>query len=215
MVAKTSSDLSVLRRYTDLPSLLYLLANRRLTLLSPASWDDSNDSHFLEVYKNRKNLKSVLALCFAQTSETYHHWRVFTGGTSGVCIQFAKADFLEGLPQDVMRRRVKYVKMRELRAVARVLDDLPFLKRYPFRDEKEFRIVYEDAKVECGTKDFDIQLSVIRRVTLNPWIPAPLYKAVKDLFRRIDGCSKLSVTKTTLVNNELWKAAGSAAKRRG
>lgn len=65
-----------LRRYTDLTALIYLLRKRKLTLLDPGSWDDSNDSHYLTLYKEKRKLKSVLALCFMQTDERYHHWSV-------------------------------------------------------------------------------------------------------------------------------------------
>jgi hypothetical protein len=33
-----------LRRYTDIPALVYLLAERKITLVDPQSWDDANDS---------------------------------------------------------------------------------------------------------------------------------------------------------------------------
>ncbi len=77
-----------LRRYTDLPGLIYVLRERKITLLDPQSCDDSNDSHYLTLYKQKKRLGSVLALCFTQASETYHRWRVFANGASGVCITF-------------------------------------------------------------------------------------------------------------------------------
>lgn len=61
------------KRYTDLPSLIQILMNRELTLLDPSSWDDKNDSYFISTYKEKKQLQSVLALCFTKKSETYHH----------------------------------------------------------------------------------------------------------------------------------------------
>jgi Family of unknown function (DUF6152) len=39
-----------LRRYTDIPALISLLSERKITLLDPASWDDKNDSRFLALY---------------------------------------------------------------------------------------------------------------------------------------------------------------------
>jgi hypothetical protein len=47
-----------LRRYTDLTALIYLLRKRRLTLLDPSSWDDSNDSYYLTLYKEKRKLNS-------------------------------------------------------------------------------------------------------------------------------------------------------------
>ncbi len=61
-MAKTRSTES-LRRYTDLPALLHLLKHRKITLLDPSTWDDTNDSYYLLKYKERKGLKTVLALC--------------------------------------------------------------------------------------------------------------------------------------------------------
>lgn len=70
-----------LRRYTDLTSLMYLLHKRKITLLDPASWDDKNDSHYLTLYKEKRKLRSVLALCFSRrTSDTI----------SGVCSHSAR-----------------------------------------------------------------------------------------------------------------------------
>jgi len=60
-------------------------------LLNPVSWDDANDSHFLNVYKQAKNLTCLNALCFSEADETYHHWRVFAGGSGGIRITFKRA----------------------------------------------------------------------------------------------------------------------------
>ena len=49
------SSKKYLRRYTDLTALIYLLRNGKITLLDPETWDDSNDSHYLAVYKKRRN----------------------------------------------------------------------------------------------------------------------------------------------------------------
>jgi hypothetical protein len=44
-----------LRRYTDIPALVSLLTERKITLLDPASWDDKNDSRFLDLYQGGQN----------------------------------------------------------------------------------------------------------------------------------------------------------------
>ena len=195
-----------------MPSLLHLLQRKKLTLLSPKLWDDKNDSHYIKAYKRRKRLKSVLALCFTEASETYHHWRVFSGGSSGICLEFDKGKFLSALDglapserRDITTKRVQYKKINELREALPELADFPFLKRYPFRDEKEFRIIFEDKRNAVETKEFDIQLSSIRRLIMNPWMPKSLFETVKELIHSIDGCEKLVITRTTLVENEEWK----------
>src|SRR5713226_2636906 len=83
-----------LRRYTDLPGLVYLLRKQCITLVDPQSWDDTNDSYYLTLYREKQQLASVLALCFTQVTDTYHHWRVFAAGASGVCISFRRKELL-------------------------------------------------------------------------------------------------------------------------
>lgn len=80
--------MNYLRRYTDLPTLLHLLIERELTFLDPSRWDDKNDAFYMEKYREFNALRTLLALCFTQAPETYHHWRVFCSGPSGVCLYF-------------------------------------------------------------------------------------------------------------------------------
>ncbi|MGB5081258.1 MAG: DUF2971 domain-containing protein, partial [Burkholderiales bacterium] len=121
-----------LRRYTDIPALIYLLNERKITLLDPQSWDDSNDSHYLTLYKEKKKLESVLALCFTQAGETYHHWRVFADGSSGVCIRFKRPELLSAIKKQpgLRTRTVTYLTLEEIRDKKPAIHDLPFLKRW-------------------------------------------------------------------------------------
>jgi hypothetical protein len=84
-------------RYTNLAATLHMLRTRNITLLNPATWDDTNDSYFMSEYKRLKNAKSVLALCFAESEESYHHWRIFSAGGDGVRIEFDKTALLAAL----------------------------------------------------------------------------------------------------------------------
>jgi len=79
------SEADYLRRYTSLPVLIDMLAERRLTLVDPGQWSDKNDTAYLAAYKEAKKLKCLVALCFTATSETFHHWNVFSPGPGGVC----------------------------------------------------------------------------------------------------------------------------------
>jgi hypothetical protein len=197
----------ILRRYTALPQLFYMLATRNITLLSPETWDDRNDASFLESYKKRRKLKSVLALCFTEAPEQYHHWKVFAGGSSGVRIEFDGARLLEQVARvkGIRTGAVIYKKIDDIRKQSPKAEELPFLKRYPFRDEMEFRVVYEDKRAVLGAKDIPFELNAIRRIVLSPWLPAALVPTVKSVVRGVDGCSALKVTRTTLVENEEWK----------
>src|SRR6266403_486152 len=130
-----------LRRYTDLSRLFYLLAERKLTLLDASGWDDRNDRYCLRRYREAKGHKSVLALCFVQSSERYHLWKVFGAGASGVRIKFKRKALLKAMDKvpGVLHEAVKYLTLKEL-AGPFSMDRLPFVKRYGFLEEEEYRL---------------------------------------------------------------------------
>ena len=206
---KTAQPVTILRRYTSLASLLALLQDEKLTLLSPGFWEDRNDAFYMSQYKTRKDLKTLLALCFSESDETYHHWRVFTHGADGVCIHFKREALLAALPlgHQLTAGPVTYRKIADLPRQKPRLEQLPFLKRQPYGDECEFRLVYEDKKTEMETRAFALPIRTIARVTLNPWLSPPLAAAVKRAIRSTPGCSALKVYQTTLLENETWKKA--------
>jgi hypothetical protein len=204
---------TILRRYTDLPALIRVLKERKITLLDPQSWDDSNDSYYLKLYKEKKGLQAVLALCFTQASETYHHWRVFASGSSGVCVSFHRADLLtavKGTP-GLQPKAVKYLTLSQIRDKDLAVKDLPFLKRYAFGNEDEFRMIFESESEALTSLDVDIPLECIDRVTLSPWLHPNLSDHVKALLRSIDGCPAMSFVRSTLIGNEEWKELGQTA----
>ncbi len=199
-----------LRRYTDLPALFYLLTERKLTLLDPQSWDDRNDSHYLALYREKRRLKSVLALCFTQAGETYPYWRVFAPGSSGVCVRFTRSDLLRALKDQsgLRTESVRYLKLAEIRNGTLETPDLPFLKRYGFKHEDEFRVIYESKTARRTKLDIDIPLHSIDRIKLSPWIHPALYPHVKRMLRSVKGCSALRIRRSTLIGNEEWKTLG-------
>jgi hypothetical protein len=207
-----ASQPAILRRYTDVAALLYMLRRQKLTLLNPANWDDRNDSHYIQLYKEKKNLGSVLALCFTEAGETYHHWRVFSPGSLGVCIRFKKDLLIEHLKArpSIRSGPAQYKMMDHVRTAKIAIEDLPFLKRYAYRDEQEFRLLY-DTKNKLQSKDFSFPLECIERVTINPWLNVRLADAIFDTVRGLVGCEKLSIGQSSLVNNGEWKKLGAGA----
>ena len=196
----------ILRRYTNLASTLHVLRTRSLVLLDPGNWDDRNDRHFMEVYAREKRVKFVRALCFAQVDETYHHWRVFSHGADGIRLEFRKEPLLKHFEHDTRVRtgEVKYARIDAVEREAPSLDDLPFLKRLPYQDEREFRIIYTGDEEPAP---YPITLDCIRRINLSPWLPEPLQQAVKSTLRAIDGCADLEISASTLIDNRRWKEA--------
>ena len=208
----TSTTPTYLRRYTDIPALLHLLTAQQITLLDPKTWDDKNDSYFMSVYKDKKKLKTVLALCFSQSPETYHHWRVFSNGPAGVCVVFDRQALLRDLHKvgGVVTQAVDYLLLTQAKRRKFLVKDLPFLKRSGYKPENEFRAVYESPGKELAALPIPIQLSSIRSISLSPWMHSSLSDTTASAIRAINGCAKLRVSRSTLISNEQWKryAAG-------
>lgn len=202
-----------LRRYADLPALLYMLRRKRLSLLSPDSWDDKNDAYFVELYREKKCLPTVLALCFTEKGETYHHWRVFSSGAGGVCIKFHREALLQHLSKfkGVRFGAAQYIMMNRLRKEQLAIGDLPFLKRYAFRDESEFRVIYEGTKTRRETKDFPLPLSCVAKISISPWAPQALAVAITETIKSVPDCAELSVGRSSLIINKEWRRLGANA----
>lgn len=197
----------LLRRYTELPYVIDYLCTEELALLNPASWDDRNDSFYIDEYARRSGVKSVYALCLANCAETYHHWRVFSNGSGGACIQFKPEKFLATIAQvNGMRlEEVQYKTINDLQRVKPALNELPFLKRYAFQNEDEFRLFY--ATEVDGPPIYRVPMprSVVDRIILSPWLPDAVADKVKKTLKAIPGCSKMKIYRSTLVENENWK----------
>jgi hypothetical protein len=211
----TQPSPEILRRYTDLPALLYLLRHKKITLLDPKTWDDTNDSYYLLKYKEKRQLKTVLALCLTEAEETYHHWRVFSHGSAGVCIHFDRPAIHAALSavRGMTIRNIDYRKVREARKSTKPLriEELPFVKRAGFIAEAEIRAVYESKTKTVSYLDVPFALGSIVKISLSPWLNKRLSNSVKNAVYAIPDCADLDVTRSTLVGNSEWKRLGDGA----
>ena len=190
-----------------------MLSSRTITLLDPKTWDDRNDAFYMSQYKERRNLRTLLALCFSQVPETYHHSHVFSKGPAGVCIVFDRAALLDVLHQQggMLAKNVKYMTLNEAKKYNFEIDCLPFLKRAGFKPEGEFRVIYTSVSDERSSICIPIEHSCIRSISLSPWLHASLSESAVKSIRAIDGCAKLKVSRSTLISNEQWKMFGKTA----
>lgn len=205
------------RRYTNLAAAIHMLQTKQITLLTPEKWDDGNDRHFMEVYKDKRNLETLVAICLAKDADTYGHWRVFSPNGDGVCVVLRKdlliASF-EGVP-GIRHGEVDYREIRHLRSDPPAVYELPFLKRWPYRSEGEYRILYEHASEVAKAKDFPLPDGCITEVVLSPWMPEPLVASVKRTLKSIDGCGGISMYQSTLVKNPEWTSITDRAHNDG
>ena len=70
---------------------------------------------------------------------------------------------------------------------------MPFLKRYPFEHEDEFRLIYESETDELPKLDIPIPLSCVDRITLSPWIHPRLKDSVVKAIKSIPDCDNIDV----------------------
>lgn len=198
-------------RYTHLDAAIHLLKNREITLLDPMKWDDSNDVFFMKEYRKRMEAKTLLAICFVQGGETYHHWKLFSDGPHGVSIDFEEDKLLSAFDEDNKIRHdpVEYKSIEEMEKSLKELplnvSELPFLKRYPYRGEKEYRVIYVDTEEHLESKSYEIKLDWIKLIRLSPWMPKPLVKSVTETLKSISGCSGLKILQSTVTDSRRWK----------
>lgn len=200
-----------IRRYMSLSSLIDMLVRCELALLDPRSWDDRNDSYFMARYKEGKGIQSLYGMCAARCSETYHHWRVFTEGREGVCVELKRALLESTLSSDPRIRfgNVEYLLLDQVSGLRPSdIDRLPFCKRAGFEPESEYRIVAASPEPQASVLGIPLQLGWISKVYLNPWMPASVAHSVRSTIRGLPGCSKLRVVRSHLIDNERWKGAG-------
>jgi hypothetical protein len=194
-----------LNRYTTLPVLLDMLKRRKLVLLDPATWEDRNDSEIMLEYKNRKNLKSLLALCFSHGSETIHHWKTFADGISGCCIEFDRKSLIRRIRTltGVRHRDVTYRKIKDLTTETIRLNDMPFTKRWPYRCEEEFRIIWE-GDIEMPYYEIDFDLKLIKKITISQRMPKQVYSTIRKHLKTAFANPDQRINRSTLYENQTW-----------
>jgi hypothetical protein len=200
-----TKKLKKLNRYTTLPVLLDMLNRKRIVLLNPQSWDDKNDSQIIEEYKRRQGVQNLFALCFSYGDETIHHWKAYADGTSGCCIEFNAEKLLRTFSQQqfIRFRTIEYKKIRDVGDNSIKTEDIPFTKRWPYRYEEEFRVIWEGSTSE-NYIEIPFDLACINKITISQQMPNLIYETIrthlKEVFRQPDK----RISKSTLYENRVW-----------
>jgi hypothetical protein len=194
-----------LNRYTTLPVLLDMLKRRRLDLLEPDSWEDKNDSAIMSEYKRRKRVKRLFALCFSHCDETVHHWKAFADGTSGCCIEFdmKRMKALLDTHPDIRHGSVAYRKIKDVDDLSIKSKDIPFTKRWPYRCEEEYRIIWEgDSDDTFHEIEFDLRM--INKITISQRMPKQVYDSIKEYLKEVFADPSKRINRSTLYENQIW-----------
>ena len=204
---------NTLKRYTTLSNAIDIVTQKRLTLLSPVTWQDQNDIAFMKAYCQHKNLDAIYAACFTQSAETFHHWGVFASGSESVRVDFNKSALLDGLSgrPGYDWRDVEYRTLRAIKADPVRIDDLPYVKRHAFKDEREFRLLYAGAETHPIAHYIPIDIAWVTGITLSPWLPENLIDVIKSALRTLSNNRSIKLQRTNLRNHPDWIAAASHA----
>lgn len=200
-----------IKRYTSISAAIDILRRKELALLDPQNWDDRNDRYFMNLYKEFSAAEGLYGACFTQVAETYHHWRVFGGAADGACIEFRRKDFEAHIKDhwNIRSGEVSYFPLPEAEHLRdRKPEDLPFMKRIGFEPEAEYRVIAVSADPQATALGLPIDLKLIRRVYINPWLPDSIYQSVKSVLCGIDGCSHIKVSRSGLIDSQRWKNVG-------
>lgn len=203
-----------IRRYASVSAVINTLRRREIALLDPQNWDDRNDRHFMNLYKEQKRLPGLYALCAAQCSETYHHWRVFTSGADGACLEIKRAPFEAALGRnrDISFGAVEYLLLKDVEFFTiKDIERLPFCKRAGFKAEEEYRVIARSDYPQAAALSVEFDISWINTIYLNPWMPQPLAESVKSTLQSLVGDSKVSIQRSRLIDSQRWKNAGDRA----
>jgi len=203
MPMKTKKPSRKLNRYTTLPVLLDLLRRKKIVLLDPSTWEDKNDAYVILDYKTRKRIPKLFAVCFSIGDETIHHWKTYANGISGCRIQFNEEELLKSFNgiEQIRYGDVTYKKIRDVEGTK--LDQVPFVKRYPYRIEKEFRILWE-GPTERNNIEIDIDLNSITKITISQNMPNDVYRTIVELLREEIRNPSQRINRSTVYENKKW-----------
>ena len=197
------SDSRKLNRYIQLPILLDILSRRKLVLLGPGRWPDRNDAELMEHYRKESQFDSILALCMSHGDETLHAWKAYASGVGGCCIQFDHDILLESFPESRGFRHgpVEYRKLNDRSEFS--LDDLPFIKRWPYRCEEEYRIIWS-GRDQRESLDVEINPRSIQRITVSQDMPVSVFSNIKNHLFQFNVMRGVGVYRSTLYENRKW-----------
>jgi hypothetical protein len=200
-------------RYSSIAYVLDALARKEMTLLDPKSWADKNDSLYVDLYKQYRGAGAVFASCCTLSTETFHHWYVFGGTHAGAFIEYDRTELescfksLKAQGHKIRYAKVKYFTLGRVEKDA-TLNSLPFLKRWGFQSEREYRVIVETDDESHLAYRIPIPMAAINRVVINPWLPDPVVETLRARIHSISECANLTVDHSRLIDSDRWKAAG-------
>jgi hypothetical protein len=215
----------IINKFTRLSTALDILKNQRIILSNPFKWEDKNDTNCLKKYKDKIGLKTVLASCFVDGRERYHHWKIYANGSAkniGVCIEFDKEKFIQAVTSAkellIKKDPKKYIELGNIKYrwvhkfkeevnnnLATIVMKLPFRKRGTYGPDNEFRIIYGDFEEKLRFYSITIPRGIIRKITLSPKAKKEDEMKLVNIKNDLPDCHSLLINYSGMLDHEKWK----------
>ncbi len=206
MEKKSSNKLN---HFTQLPRILTWLEKESLILADPEKWEDQNDVEMIKEYKTVKGIKKLFAICFCNDAETIHHWKAYAKGPLGCCVEFDQEKLLKAIDKvsEIRKKSVQYKEIAKINSTKIKAGNLPFIKRWPYRFEQEFRVIWE-GETDRDIMEIKIPRNVIVKITLSPKLDDRLFKTIKEKLKKKPYYIPLKkINLSTVYKNDEWIGA--------
>ena len=103
----------------------------------------------------------------------------------------------------VTAKSVTYKKLKDLKDAVITVNAIPFTKRWPYRCEEEFRIIWE-GNTDQKCFEIDVDLRMITKITINQRMPEVIYQTIKGHLREAFQNPDKRINRSTLYENQSW-----------
>ena len=103
----------------------------------------------------------------------------------------------------VRHKKISYQKINELKPKSFDLKQMPFIKRFPYKIEKEYRVIWE-GKGNDKPIEIEIPLEIIERITISGKMPSNVFETIKTLIESKLDSRKIKIYRSTIYENKKW-----------
>jgi hypothetical protein len=203
----SACDQKALRRYTKFDHLLGALSTGKMHLRDTSDWEDRNDKFSIALFKEKKSVDALHALCFSKSSTKFHLWSLYGHREKGACAVLLMDHLIkEASKRSFIARDVIYETIRKLKSPNQYnIDDLPFLKRNPYSAENEFRIISIGNNIDPSLLFLPVTPYIVVRVEINPWASDAEFSNMKQKINSVPGYEATEVIQSKILSSPNWQ----------
>jgi hypothetical protein len=98
---------------------------------------------------------------------------------------------------------VNYKRIDEVKDNEIEINEIPFIKRMPYKCEQEFRIIWE-GNVKKEKFEIDFSLTAIKKITLNQNMPEEIFNSISKILKDNIINSEKIINRSSLFQNNEW-----------